>query len=392
MKKTQSPMRGMDIRKSNERLILNLILTKKRASQSEIAAWTDLKPPTVLRIFSSLEEKELIVLSKDQKETQDKKGRKPVYYSLNPRVAYTVGIEFWGASATIVLVGFTHKAVAKKTKDLEENINGEEVINILLQMTKDVLKEFHIKPEKLLGIGIGAPGQVDTKKGLVSFYSRLPGLEKINIKERFSKIYSCPIIMSNNCSVITMHEYAQGTAKDSHALLSILIRSGVGGAFLNDGKLLISCNKTTLELGHMSVDFNGRTCDCGEKGCLEAYISEPVLKKDLSKYFIMNDITDIDVPIIEKNGEVLEILKEKALILSNSIRNIYHLLNPDTVLIISRSSGLAEFLADEVHNYLKRNRITRNDEGINVIPLTYSPERAGLGAADLVFQHYFSAH
>lgn len=387
----RKPIRGMDIRKSNERLILRLIQKHQQASQSEVATWTKLKPPTVLRIFTSLEEKKYIMVAKDQKEVQDKKGRKPVYYSLNPSVVYTVGIEFWGNSATIVLVDFTQKPVATHSIPFDNDATGETVIESLIAETSALLKENKISSRRLLGIGIGAPGQVDTNMGQVSFYTRMPGLDEININERFAEIFKCPIFINNNCSVITMHEYARGTAKNSRALLSVLIRSGVGGAFLNDGKLLQANNKTTIELGHMSVDLEGRQCECGDKGCLEAYLSEPVLKNDLSSIIPFDEIEELDTPIREKNEELLAVLKEKAAILSSSIRNLYYLLNPDTVLIISRSAELSKFLSGYIDTYMRHITKNRDDKRIQIIPLTYSPERAGLGAADLVFYDFYAA-
>ncbi len=387
----KEPIRGVDIRKRNERLILRLIQEHQQASQSEIAAWTDLKPPTVLRIFTSLEEQKFIMVAKNQKEVQEKKGRKPVYYSLNPSVLYTVGIEFWGISATVVIVDFTHHLVAKKSIPFESDVTGETVISLLINETTALLKEKKISTKRLLGIGIGAPGQVDTKNGQVSFYTRMPGIDEINIIERFSNSFRCPIFINNNCSVITMHEYARGTAKNSHALLSVLIRSGVGGAFLNDGKLFMTANKTTLELGHMSIDMNGRQCECGDLGCLESYLSEPVLKKDLAGIFQFEEIEELNKPILEQDKAVLSLLKEKAVILASSIRNLYYLLNPDTVLIISRAEELSRFFASYSDEYMKKVTKNRDDKKVQIIPLTYSPERAGLGAADLVFNDFYAA-
>lgn len=387
----QEPIRGMDIRKTNERLILRLILKHQQASQSEIASWTQLKPPTVLRIFTSLEEQKYIMVAKDQKEVQDKKGRKPLYYSLNPGAAYSIGIEFWGTSATIVLVDFTQKPVSKHEIPFANDASGETVIEALLHETSAILKEKKISQKKLLGIGIGAPGQVDTRKGRVSFYTRMNGLDDINISDRFSSQFKCPIFLNNNCSVITMHEYARGTAKNSRSLLSVLIRSGVGGAFINDGKLLLANNKTTIEFGHQTVELEGRECECGNHGCLEAYLSEPAIKRDLEPILSIQEIEELDAHIEEHNMDVIKILEEKAKILASGIRNCYYLLNPDTVLIISRSRKLSQFLAEyiDAHMQLVTNR--RDNHRIEVIPLTYSAERAGLGAADLVFNDFFAA-
>ncbi|MFP4364931.1 MAG: ROK family transcriptional regulator [Spirochaetia bacterium] len=384
------PLRGKDIRKRNEKLVLSLIQKNDGISQSQVANITGLKPPTVLRIFDNLESSNLITVCKQQKEISEKKGRRPVFYCVNPEIFYTVGIDFWSRSISIVIVNFNRRPVFKKIISLPNNVDADFVREKMTELIRSSLEQASIPYDKLLGIGVGAPGRVDIEQGTVIYYSRIHGMTNFNLKEFLENTFSTPVYIHNNCSVIALSEYRYGKAKESESLLTILIRSGVGGAFIQNGRLFVNKRKTTLELGHMSIDINGRDCECGNRGCLETYISEDAIIGDMSEIVPVESLSDIETILIQKDKASLQRMEEKGELLAHGIRNLYQLFNPDTILIVSRSKIISDLYVNVTKSVLQHDQSIPYVSPIEVLSDKYDPFLTCHGATDIVFDQYFS--
>ncbi len=385
-----TPLRGNDIRKQNERLILSLIQKNKNLSQSEAVTLTGLKPPTILRIFANLENEKLIKINKKTNVAIEKKGRKPVFYKINPKAAYAVGIDFCSTSASAVIVDFNREPITSDFINISKNHNGESIFIILRDLIDNAIKKAAISKSKILGIGVGAPGKVDIDSGTVLFYDRIEGLSHYSLRDRLFEYFQTSIFVNNNCSVIAMNEYLYGSVSDSKSLVTLLIRSGVGGAFINEGKVLTTNGTTTMEVGHTSIDYNGRLCECGEKGCLQSYLAESAITKDIQSIKKIPSFQDIDQLLDPDEEKTENFFREKAELLCKTLKMLSRLFSPDTFLIISRSPLYAEKLAEFSEEIMKNDPCKYdNIEKISIKHNSYNPIQAGQGAADLVFDDYF---
>ncbi len=391
MAKSKSPLRGDDIRKRNQNLILGLIRKHQNLSQSEAVNNTGLKPPTILRIFGILEKDRLIKINKEPAIVNEKKGRKPVYYKINSKVAYAIGIDFCSTSASVVIVDFNREPVFSDFIDISDNQTGESIYILLCKLVEDAITKSNINRSKILGIGVGAPGKVDISTGSVFFYDRIKGLSDFSLKDRFNDFFNIPVFINNNCAVIAMNEFLYGHDSDSKSLITLVIRNGVGGAFINEGILFTTNNITTMEIGHISIDYNGRQCECGEKGCLETYLAEPAILKDIQGIKEVSSFMEIDELIIAGDTEIESFLKERAQLLCKALKILRRSFSPDTFQIISRSIHYAQKLSMYAKEIMKNDPCNYSySEELTIKCSQYNPVNAGQGAADMVFNHYFS--
>lgn len=384
------PFRGQDIRERNEKIVLYLIYKSKGISQSEVSLSTGLKPPTVLRIFSNLEQKELIKICSAQKDITDKKGRKPVFYCVNPKAFFIIGLNFWAKSVSIVIVDFRHDVVYENSANFKKETDAIEVTDKLIQLIEESLKKLRIPRKKLLGIGIGSPGKIDMDKGRIMYYSEIDNMNDFNLGDIIEKKFGIPVYISNNCSVMALSEYRYGESKGCDSLLAILIRTGVGGAFISGGKIFDNQNKTALELGHMSIDINGRPCTCGAKGCLEAYLSEESIISDVDKCIPVESIDAIENHLLQHEALVVSEIEEKGRILALGIRNLFQLFNPQVFIILSRSKVMSEIFARIANDMIEKDQYISERNSIKIIAGEYKKICSGLGATDLVFDRFFS--
>lgn len=382
------PLRSTDIRERNEKLVLQLIHQERQISQSEVAMRTGLKPPTVFRIFNMLERNGYIVAVPYEQTNRlsipGKKGRKPVAFQINPEAYFLIGID-WTRTPTLVVVDFQGEVRYSTTQEFPKDIEAEGSLQIIEGMIRSALQENTLTREKILGIGIGLPGRVDIERGSIVTYPRIPGMIDFPIKERLEKTFQIPVQVHNNTSVIALSEYRYGKAKGIPSFLTILIRAGVGGAFVQNGIPFANNSLTAVEIGHLGIDPRGPLCYCGQKGCLETYLSEDAFLTELQKVISIRSILEIESFIQQKNPLVLNILEEKSGVLCRAIQSLTHVFSPEAVLIITRSQVFSEHLVA----LLSKEFCDRYSQKFQLIPSHYKPTIAAKAATDLVFDAFF---
>ncbi len=385
------PLRGEDIRKKNEKIVLCAIQKSDGLSQSDIVNLTGLKAPTVLRIFTILEKRGLIKIAKDYAiKDLDKRGRKPVYYRVIPTAHYVIGVEFWSRTAHVLIVDFSKQPVYSEDLTFPEGSDADTIVALIGDLVVRALEKTGIEKEKILGMGIGAPGRINVDTGEIIYYARIIGFTNYPLGSRLQERFKMHVSVNNNAGVIAMNAYRRGVAKNSDALFTYFIRQGVGGAFITNGRLVSVLGKTVFEVGHTTAVVDGRPCYCGAKGCLETYISETAILEAACRNGY--DFTEIEqVAQKLRNGdETLErLIRKEAVQLVMSAQNIFRTLSPDGFLIITRSKEISELYAKIIQECLVHDSYNAKDAKVVVYADTYSPIEAGFGACDLIFDRFF---
>lgn len=390
MKIHDAPLRSEDVRQKNEKIILQAIQKSRGLSQSEVVALTGLKAPTVLRIFTFLEERGLIQVTESvDRQLPERKGRKPVFYKVNPSTHYTIGIEFWSRQISIIMTDFQKNLIYSRTITDAEIGVAKDLVRTLDELIQQALSESGVPKDKILGIGVGAPGRIDTEQGKAIYYGRIRNMVNLPLREHLEKLFSIPVFVNNNAGVVALNAYRRGSAKNAHALITVLIRSGVGGAFINGGKLMLVQGKTAMEIGHAAIDLNGPECFCGARGCLEAYIAESVVLQEAQNLFPVQDLEELDVMAGAGHDGAVALLEEKGALLGVETRNLFRLFSPDSFLIMTRFPNISRIYAEKVSEALKGDFFCQEATTINVYHDVYDSVEAGRGAADLVFEDYF---
>lgn len=121
--------------------------------------------------------------------------------------------------------------------------------------------------------GLGAPGPIDTRRGIVSTMPNLPGWEDFPLKRRLEEVMGLPVALGNDANVAALAEHRFGAARGTRDMVYLALGTGVGGGVVANGELVEGAAGAAGELGHIPLDPNGPACMCGRRGCLEAYCS-----------------------------------------------------------------------------------------------------------------------
>lgn len=151
---------------------------------------------------------------------------------------------------------------------LKTDVNGPQAVEKqVVEAVHELLKSSENPP---VGIGIGFPGQIDAKTGMVYFAPNL-SWHNVPFQENLKKALHLPIKITNDVRAITWGEWIYGAGKGSNDLICLFVGTGIGSGIVSGGRLLSGHTNAFGEVGHMTIDLHGPLCTCGNIGCLEAF-------------------------------------------------------------------------------------------------------------------------
>ena len=159
----------------------------------------------------------------------------------------------------------------KKTKsggDSSENIE-----QVIISVVREMIKESGIKLSSVRAIAAGAPGVINQDEGVVLFSPNLPWRD-YDIKKPIEKEFGVPFRIGNDVNVGVLGEFMYGAAKGYRDVVGFFVGTGMGGGLILNGKLYTGHLFKGAEFGHMTMDPDGPLCNCGQRGCLEAFSSK----------------------------------------------------------------------------------------------------------------------
>lgn len=156
------------------------------------------------------------------------------------------------------------------------------VIGRIIKSIKDVLEKSKVDISDIEGIGIGSPGPIDSKKGVVMNPSNLPGWNNVHITDKIYNEFKLPVKLENDANAAGFGEYVFGSGKGKNPFVYITVSTGIGGGVVIDGKILDGINSNGAEIGHHMINFDGPNADAETEAVLKHM--HPVLQlQDLLK-------------------------------------------------------------------------------------------------------------
>lgn len=149
------------------------------------------------------------------------------------------------------------------------NTQPDSVLPRMYEAIQEALDKADVSLGQIVGIGVAAPGPLDSNRGIVFSPPNLPGWDGIPLRDLLAERFQTSIYVDNDANVAGLGEYMFGAGQGSRNIVYMTVSTGIGGGVIADGKLLRGANGTAGELGHMTIDWHGERCTCGNIGCLE---------------------------------------------------------------------------------------------------------------------------
>ena len=190
-----------------------------------------------------------------------------------------IGIDIGGTDIKIGLVDVHQKQIDAVYIPTEAEKPVKEVIQKVGERALGLLEKNGIPMDQCVGAGIGVPGTVDRKAGVVR-YSNNIRWEEVHLADEIGKYLPVPVEIANNADCAALGEAVAGAGKECSDVVMLTLGTGVGAGIILDGEIYEGRGIGGSELGHMVIVENGEPCTCGRRGCLEAYVSITALKRE----------------------------------------------------------------------------------------------------------------
>lgn len=295
-----------------------------------------------------------------------------------------IGIDIGGTDTKIGLIDVHQHIIAKQTIKTNGVRPAEKVIDEIGKAALALLEQQKIPMDQCVGVGIGVPGTVDRKQGIVR-YSNNIGWEDVDVVKEMEAHLPIPIYIANDADCAALGETIAGAGRDYQDVIMLTLGTGVGGGIILDGSIYEGKGIGGSELGHMVIVENGEQCTCGRKGCLEAYVSATALIRDARKS-IGKELTPEEIFSMAREDEVLkEIVDSYIRRLGVGIVNIVNIFRPQLVLLGGRIAAQGEVLTKPLSESMMQSCFGKNRSEIPELRVASLGNEAGIvGAAGLI--------
>jgi predicted NBD/HSP70 family sugar kinase len=364
-------------------------------SCAELSRLIDKSLPLTTRLLNELIVDGLVV---EQGFAPSSGGRRPLMYSLKPGMHYLVSVALDQFVARIVVMDMQNLFVSEVEKFDLALMDDENAIGTLTSHISDVITKSKISKEKILGIGIGMPGFIDSKKG-VNY--TIPYTQEQSITDFISERTGLPVYLDNDSSLIALAELRFGAARGKKDVMVINIGWGVGCGLILNGELFRGHNGFAGEFSHIPLFMNGKLCSCGKSGCLETEASMLVIVEKAREGLKAGKLSAVkleELDVLEKAHESLiravhggdrftvGLFSEAGYNIGRGVAILIHLLNPETIILSGRGSAAGRIWQAPIQHALNEHCIPRLAEGTTteISRLGYKAEL--IGAAALIME------
>ncbi|MEK7380449.1 MAG: ROK family protein, partial [Gemmatimonadota bacterium] len=249
---------------------------------------------------------------------------------------------------------------------------------------------------EVIGIGVGAPGPLDTRTGVIFLTPNL-GWVDMPLRQRMADALGYPTTLDNDANCAVLGEWWQGAARGSEHAVGVTIGTGVGGGVIIGGRLYHGASDCAGEFGHTTLDAQGRKCKCGNYGCLEAYASGPSIANRAVEAIRAGAVSIIpakvggDLDLVtaqevyqasQEGDEVaLEVVRDAARYLGAGIANLINIFNPEVVVVCGGVTQAGERLFAPLRQEVTRRAFRPAVEACRIVPGELSGTAGVYGAA-----------
>jgi len=314
---------------------------------------------------------------------------------------YVVGIDLGGTKIYTALAQLNGELVAEIIEPTEKD--EKKLLNQLVSLVKRVIAQRGVSKEKVLGIGIGAPGTVDFRTGTLITAPNLPW-QNYPLKIKLQAELRLPVEVDNDANLAALGEYKYGAGRGFKDMVYVTVSTGVGAGIIIGGQLYRGSSGSAGELGHTVVEPGGPKCNCGKKGCLEVMASGTAIGKlarqlvdDGFGQEILNLAEGIKENITAKtvgeaflagDPEARAILEEVAFYLGIGLSNVINLLNPSLLALGGGVINIGEPFLELVKEELAQQVLPQPYKDLTIRKAELGAKTGVMGAVALALERF----
>jgi glucokinase len=326
------------------------------------------------------------------------------------REQYIVGVDLGGTNivaGAMTADGSRHlamRSIPTKAFVGDEGV-AERIVALVEGVILDTMEQTDCARRDFIGIGVGAPGPLDRERGIVLVAPNL-GWKDFPLAQRIQSRLSLPTTLDNDANCATFGEWWQGAARGGRNVVGLTIGTGIGGGLILNGALYHGSSDMAGEIGHTTIDLNGRHCKCGNYGCLEAYASAPAIATRAREVLVREEgesaipamvdgkFEDITAQIVydaAAAGDPIanEIVRDTARYLGVGVANLLNIFNPDIVVLAGGVTAAGDALFVPLRAEVRRRAFSPAVRAVKILPGELPGTAGVVGAVASFKQQHF---
>jgi glucokinase-like ROK family protein len=379
------------VKKINKSIVLETIKNNFPLSRAQISEMTGLNKGTVSSLVNELIAEDLVY---EVGPGQSNGGRRPVMLLFNKVAGYAIGVDLGVNYILTVLTNLRGEIVKEHMTSLNQT-SFDFIFNTLKQSIQTMIDHTPPSPYGIVGIGIGIPGIIDDK-GTVLFAPNLKW-ENIDLKNMIANEFPFPVSIDNEANSGALGEKLFGVGKDASNLVYVSAGIGIGTGIIIDNELYKGSSGFSGEMGHLTIEVNGKKCSCGNRGCWEMYASENALLEQAKSLSIHSDRADkpLDIESLVKmaddgHAEVIHLFNTIGEYLGIGLTNIINTFNPELIIIGNRLSAAKNWLINPIRRVIENRALPFHRKLLRIEFSGLNIYSCALGASSIAVSRFFS--
>jgi len=323
-------------------------------------------------------------------------------YELNPKSYFSIGVDIDIDYIKFILMDITGQVEYRDKIPSGFGRSVLELIKLIEGKLNQIIQEYEIKEDRLLGVGVSIPGMIDNITHEIIFAPNL-GWERVDLEHMMASIGNFPIYVDNEAMCSAICENWIGCCTLQKNFVCINMKSGIGSSIFSDGNLYRGCSGSAGEIGHIMVDQNGPKCACGNYGCLETLVSSKSIvekaRKLVKQGLIANLAEDLDVDTItiddiissarDGNEAARVILVEAAGYLGLAVANLINTINPSKIVLGKELVKFPEDVLEHLKNIAFAKALEYPASRVEILISSIGEDTSALGAAIIPLKKLF---
>lgn len=371
------------VKKMNQKVLLNEIVSNSPVSRARLSEITGLNKSTVSSQVNTLIEKNLIF---EIGQGQSSGGRKPVMLVFNKNAGYSIGIDIGVDSINGILTDLKGNIVLNQSHHLGKP-SLDKNKDVLFSMIKDLTNHIPDSPYGLIGIGLCVPGLVNTEQKVI-FTPNIEWNYELDLKSLIEQEFQVPVFIENEANAGAYGEKVFGAAKNYENIIYVSVGTGIGIGIVINNDLYRGVNGFAGEMGHLTIDFNGLKCSCGNRGCWELYASEKALLNTFQNNDTITSYQELINLANQNDPDILMALQNFGFYLGIGLTSILNTFNPQAVII---RNDIVEAMP-MVLNSIRNSILSRSNDKLNnsheLLLSSLGKNAPALGTSSIAIEHF----
>lgn len=374
--------------------ILKLLFWNGGLSRRELVLRTGYSRSKVYELTISLLEKGLVEEGEPAPSTG---GRPPSQLRLREDMGFLAGVDLGATSLDVALLTPNLRIMYHRAEDLDVRLGPGAVMARVRTLIKQLLEALGAPVERLLAIGMGVPGPVEFKSGLLINPPIMPGWEGFSIRDYLQESFPCPVFVDNDVNLMALGELWWDRKRHENFVV-IKVGTGIGAGIVCQGEIYRGADGAAGDVGHICVDPQGPVCHCGNIGCVEAMAAGPAISR-MALQAVERGESPLLARILEERGSLSpievgqasregdpvanQIIQRAGQLIGQMLASLVNFFNPSQILLGGGVTKIGPILLASIRQSVYQRSLPLSTRHLH-IGYTKLGERSGIVGAGVL--------